>query len=153
MIVSDADSANGREGWPKSRKAETQEGPEPLGRHLLRIASVAFWAIAPFAAVLLMLGHAPLAFGIAGGGLVSLIVFGSLRVMIYRLISGLSAGADPPGPLAMAQFAFASLIKFLVMAAVVYGLVRLHTNLIALLSGFVIAQVAISIAVARSKAR
>ena len=138
-------------------QAEYTEQPtaiEPLVAHLRRIAVAACWAIAPIEAVLLFIGRLNLALSIAGGAFVSFVVFASLRIMVYRMV-GLMApepGARPevPGPTAMAQFAIGTIIKFVVAIGVVYLMVRLQANLLALLAGFVVAQIAIAVTVSRA---
>ena len=133
-------------------KAQSNE-PESIAQHLRRIAAAACWAVAPFVAGLLLFGYMKFALSMVGGALVSFTVFASLRVMVYKGL-GMSAPQpggipEPPGPAAFAQFAVGSLVKLFLAIGVVFGLMKLGANPLALLSGFVVAQVAIGIVVSR----
>lgn len=143
-----------KETVPVVSTAAADHASESLAAHLRRIAAAAAWSISPVVAGLLLFGKLRLALSVAGGALVSVMVFAVLRVIVTKTISAMSAGSDarPDGanPGAMAQFAFATLLKFVGALGLVYLMVRLGVNLLALLAGFVIAQTAIAVSVARS---
>jgi hypothetical protein len=127
--------------------------PEPIGQHLRRIAAAACWAVAPVIAGLLLFGKLKLGLSVLGGAFVSFSVFATLRVMVYRALGILApqpgVRPEPPGPAAMAQFALGTFVKFLIAIAIVFGMFKLGANLLALLGGFVIAQIAIAVVVSR----
>ncbi|MGO8672760.1 MAG: hypothetical protein ACLQVD_15525 [Capsulimonadaceae bacterium] len=124
---------------------------EPLGTHIRRIVGVAAWSLAPFVALLLVFGKLYLAVSMIAGGVVSLVVFTSLRIMVNALI-GTSSHSTPDNS-SMVRFAAASIIKFVVAAGAVTVMYVLHVQLLALLAGFVVVQTAVSLAVARGARR
>ena len=136
-----------------SKPANEDGQGESIGRHLRRIAITASWAVAPVVAVLLMLGRFHLALSVVGGGLVSVMVFASLRVMVYKglgvVASQPGSRPEPPGPAALAMFAVGSFAKMILAIAVVFGLMKLGASPLWLLGGFVIAQIAIAVSVSR----
>lgn len=134
-----------------SRLAD-DDRPESFVEHLRRIAIAATLAIAPVFCGLLLFGKLRLALSVVGGGFLSLTVFACLRFMIYQVLGSATPAADgSTEPGAMAKFSVAGLVKFVVAAVVVYGMVLLHVNLMALLAGFVVAQIAIAVTVSRGR--
>lgn len=122
-----------------------------LAGHLKGIAAAAAWSVAPLVGILLAMGRLNWAFSVAGGGIVSLSVFASLRVLVYKVLHVAQAGQAGQGlsPAAMTQFAAGMLAKFGFAIGVVWLMVHLHANLLFLLLGFVVAQIAVAVTVSR----
>jgi hypothetical protein len=128
--------------------------PEPMAKHLRRIAAAACWAVAPVVAGLLAFGMVRGALSMLGGAFVSFGVFAGLRVMVYKGMGSMAPEpgkpSEPLGPHMIAYFAIGTLIKFVVAGVSVWAMFKLGATPLTLLLGFVIAQIAIAVTVSRS---
>jgi len=121
---------------------------EPIKQHLIRLATTALWVVAPIVAAYLLFGKFNSALSVLGGAVVSVGVFGALRVMVYKGL-GLLTGGPEQRSMSMAQFALGSLAKFAIAAVLVWGMYMLHASMLQLLIGFVVAQIALAVTVSK----
>jgi len=121
---------------------------EPIKQHIIRLAKTALWVVAPIIAAYLLFGKFNSALSVLGGAVVSIGVFGALRVMVYKGL-GLLTGGPEARSMSMAQFAIGSLAKFAIAAVLVWTMYMLHASMLQLLIGFAVAQIALAVTVSK----
>jgi len=119
-------------------------------RSVLTVGAV---AAAPVFAVLMMIGWLRPALSLAGGSFASLATVIIVRVIVDTTVSSARRNGRNAGSAEMASFGIATLVKFVAITAIVFALNALHANLIWVLIGFTITQVAVAIYTARASMR
>ena len=142
-----------------NKAAETAPEAAPRGLPVFRaLAATAFAANAPLLAWLLLAGRLWTALSALAGLAVGLAIYGSLHLFVGRglelFLDGVRGRAKPQTGGLTALFALLMPLKYLALGGLMYLLVRGgHLSIFWFVVGFVLTQVAVTLAAVRHMAR